>query len=252
MLHPKVSRSEAQQPSSWGVRLFFLTGLVALIASIVVFEDRIAGSMAGFIPAAQKLEIGERIFNQITAQSGSRCRTFSGDRALQALSARLLGSGWSVRVIGGNSEISTHLPGRILVVSNALLKKQERLLVFGGYLVEERMRAQMAEPMVALLRSAGLRSSTMFVLRNNMDESILREFAGAQLSAEKTAVDPRMLASAFSAAGVPFSPIVNATGSTTTGLALNPEPSREDEQLISDRDWQNLRSICWLITTQSQ
>ncbi len=243
-LGPGMKNGTSPPRTSWAVRLYVLAFLTAVGAGIFVFSGEIAGELAGLIPAAQRLETGERAFSFLTEMTGGRCRTAAGDRALAKLESRLFPGGATVRVVRGDAAMTTHLPGGILAVSDALLNEHDRIAVTAGYLLEENLRAVRSDPMAVLFRAAGLRAAALFALRGRLDDSDLREFTESQVLSGRTPVEPEALLEAFGTAGLSSSPFALATGSNGRLLELDPYRGRAFQPPLSDREWFDLRNIC--------
>ena len=243
-LSPDTVEPDRQTPVSWGPKITILTLLAAFCGGVYLFSGQIAGGMSGLIPAAQRLEIGERVFSHLTDLTGERCRSTAAGRALKKLESRFFDSGSTVRVVRHDMQLTAHLPGGILVVSDGLFSRHDRFAVFGGYLLEENLRSAQSDPMAVLLRAAGLRAAAAFALRGRSDGLPLREYAEAQISQTKTPVDPEKLLDSFRAAGIPSTPYAQATGSGGPLVALDPYKRTAVSPPLSDREWLDLRSVC--------
>lgn len=238
-------RDEIQNQSSatWSLPVYVLVLLAALTGAIYYFSAPIAASLAGYISASERSLIGERTFVHVHQTVGERCRTMVDDRVLAKLGDKMFGGDAEIRVIHSEHKITAHLPGEILIVSDALLHDHDQFPVIGGYLLEENLRRYQMDSVATLFRTVGLLSTVRFILQGQLNESDLAAFAEMQIFKEKMPVDPDHLVQSFQSIGLPILPYAYARGLTelTTSRHRNNVIAAP---LLRDREWLDLQNIC--------
>lgn len=241
-----IDESTHHKPINRKLRLAVVVGLLTTIGlGVFLLSDYIAGGLAGFVPASQRLEVGERAFGYFSEQVGERCRTSAGNQALFKLSKRLFGDKPPViKVINSDIQLTAHLPGNILIISNAYLQKHDKISVIGGYLLQERLRAEEFDPLVKLLRASGIWGAFQFTFRSNPDHLDVGEYINNYITHNKTSVDDQRLLQAFNLAKIPSSAFAEATGATGTLVTKDPYFDRYYRSVLSDIEWLQIKNIC--------
>lgn len=232
-----------ESSATWSLPLYVLVLLAAFTGTIYYFSAPLAASLAGYISASERSLIGERAFIHVNQVVGERCRTMADDRVLAKLGDKMFGGATEIRVIHSDHKITAHLPGELLIVSDALLHDYDQFPVVGGYLLEENLRRYQMDSVATLFRTVGLLSTVRFILQGQLNESDLATFAELQIFKEKVPVDPDHLVQSFKAIGLPILPYAYARGLTE----LTTSRHRNDAiaaPLLHDREWLDLQNIC--------
>ena len=244
LIDPKPEETDTAEPLRWPGRAVAAALVAAVCCGLFLASDRIAGGLAGLIPAAKRLEIGERIFTHLTEIAGPECQSVSGNNALSVLERRLFVGGKSVRVIRGMPQDTAHLPGNILVLSSAVLDRNSQTAAVAGHLLEEYLRAGQADSMTELLRFAGFVAAVKLAFRDSIDDAALRRFAGTLISGQPAKVSESALLEQFQRARFPSSPFARATGSLGLLVARDPYKGKSFRSLLNDSAWFDLKGIC--------
>ena len=222
LVDPQPEETDEGEPPPWPGRIVAAVLGLALCGVLYLGSDRIAGGMAGLIPAAKRLEIGERVFMDLTERAGPECRSAAGNSALSVLEQRLFDGGRSIRVIHGLLPPTAHLPGDILILSGAVLDRNSQPAAVAGHLLQENLRAEQADSMAELLRFAGIGAALKLSLRDSIDDAVLHEFAEMLISGQPDPVSESALLEQFQRARFPSSPFARATGARGLLLAMDP------------------------------
>jgi hypothetical protein len=238
---------EAQQPHPGRMRNWLLgAGLIA----VLWMPGALISHTAQVVPWAKRQEIGHALLDHIEHVSGTPCAQSGARRALNQLARKLFGSAAPlVEVMREMPVPAAHLPGGILLVNRKLVEDRNGPDVMAGYLLVEAARAQAEDPLLPLLRWAGLRASFALLTTGNLPKAALDGYGEALLSRPPVAVSPARLAELFRAAGVPSTPYARAADPSGTTLAPliagDPFAHRAPPPaLMSDDDWVALQGIC--------
>ena len=229
----------------WFGKMIAVLILLAVCGGIYYNSEEIAGHMAGFISASKRTEIGEVMFSHLAASSGPRCQTLSGDRALAALESELFEERADVRIIRAESSVLPFLPGRIAALPSSLFSVHDDVSVIAGYLLALELHATNTDSMTDLLKFLGLGATVRLVLREEIDEARLREYAGSLTPINPSELDQKALLQLFQAAGISSAPFADATGIGGVLAFGGLSNGREHSAILSDGQWMNLKGICF-------
>ena len=130
----------------------------------------------------------------------------------------------------------------------SLIEDHEEPAVAAGYIIAERARANAQDPLAELLEHAGISASFRLLTTGELTPGILDRYTERVLAEPRPTPDDEALLAVFAQAAVPSSPYAYArdiTGETTLGLIeADPMAGRTLEQVLPDRDWVLLQSIC--------
>lgn len=136
--------------------------LLALLAVAALFlPGAVTRHAAGIVPAGARAEIGLLAQTDLARLTGAPCTGPDGLAALSRLSARLFAGESPVTLVVVREGLAgaLHLPGRRVILSQALLAEAEGPEVMAGHVLAERARAEARDPLAAVLRHAGLMAS---------------------------------------------------------------------------------------------
>jgi hypothetical protein len=208
--------------------------------------DRVISHAVGVVPAAKRMELGDRILAHIRRVAGRPCETVLGRRALNRLQARLLPdhSGRLVVLPGGVAQ-STHLPGGLILLGRELVEDHDSPDVLAGYILAEGLRSAGTDPVETLLRQAGPMDALKLLTTGDLPETSLAAYAEAVLTDAPAPVGDQALLAAFAEARVASTPYAYArdiSGETTLTL-IEADPGSA-EPVLPDADWVGLQGIC--------
>ncbi len=230
-------------------------GTVALLSALVLaavfwLPGAVIRQTAAVLPEATRVAIGQEAMADLARLTGAACRGPAGRAALARLSARLFpGEGpVPLAVVREGLGGSLHLPGGQIVLSEALLAEAEGPEVAAGHALAQRQAAAEADPILPLLRHAGLFAAFRLLTTGRLPAGAVEGYAEDLLRADHPQVAPGPLLSRFRAAGLSVSPYafaVDPSGETVLPLVeADPFPQGGPQPLMSDEDWVALQDIC--------
>ena len=242
----------ARQPRPGRLRGLLLIGIAAALAASVLIwlPDALISHTAKVLPSATRQEIGQSILSDLERLTGRPCSEPDGQAALQQLADRVLGTpDGKLVILPEGLSTALHLPGKIIVVSNALIESSDTPEVAAGYILAERLRAESADPVLDALHFAGLRTTFQLLTTGKASSGAFRGYGEKLLKADPQPIDESLLLKRFEDAGVGSSAYaysLDKTGESTLGLieadpfATEPPPL----PLLNDTDWVALQGIC--------
>lgn len=241
-----------RRPRPGRLRLMATVSLFAAIGALGVFwlpEASLQHALK-VVPQVKRAEIGNGLLKNIRRVAGAPCSAPQSVEALARLGARLPAphGGGRLVVVRSGIEVSTHLPGGTVILGRALVEDYEEPDVVAGYIIAERLRAQITDPLEPLLREAGLVSTFRLLLTGALSEGALQEYAETLLRRAPAPLPDSALLAGFDAWAVratPYALAVDITGDSTAALIENdPYRSAAPAPVITDGDWLRLQVIC--------
>jgi catechol 2,3-dioxygenase-like lactoylglutathione lyase family enzyme len=221
--------------------------LAAVLAGAIWLPGALIRHTASVLPAAKRAEIAAAVLADI-ATTHRPCAAPLGRRALNRLTARVLGPSGRALILSGGPEPAAHLPDGRILLSYALIENSDGPGAAAGYMLAERLAAEAGDPVLPALRHAGFVASFRLLTTGDLPEGALAGY-GARLFERGPAqpADGNLLAR-MEAAGVPAAPYAYArdpSGETTLAL-IEADPFRDAAapMLLSDGDWVSLQGIC--------
>lgn len=242
-----------RRPRQGRVRL----GVVALFAALILglglfwLPGALERHALSVLPQVKREEIGRDLFAEIAALTGRPCDGAGGARALELLAARVTPEGREppgIRVMPAGLRQGLSLPGNLMLLGRSVVEDPEDPEIAAGYVVAERLRAELEDPMARLLDAAGAGGVIRLLTTGALSDELLADHARALLAAEPAALPPAPLLEAFRAAGIQSRPYAYArdiTGETVLPLVEgDPYPSGAPAPVLRDSDWLRLQAIC--------
>lgn len=230
-----------------------LLGSVALgILAIGIFwlPDALEEHTASFLPRTTRQDIGRAALADLTRLTGQPCSAKNGQAALTKLASRVFGpdSGIELIIVRTGLAQAQNLPGRIIVLPEALLAEQDGPEVAAGFALAARVSAEMNDPMIRLLHHAGIGATFRLLTTGALPQTAISGY-GEELVATAPAVPTdSILLSRFEAAGIATTPYATArdpSGATTANLIeADPFSNVIPPALLPDGDWVSLQDIC--------
>jgi len=241
-----------QRPHPGRLRLISLLASLAVVMALAIFwlPNAARDHAVRVVPQVKRAEIGAMLWTHIQMITGPACQAPEADRALAQLAVRLPApDGRNTLVVVRNGVDQTaHLPGGTILIGHTLVEDYEDPAVLAGYVIAERLRAQMQDPLDELLRFGGLGASIRLLATGEMQDAVLKTYAQTLLTTPARAVEDDVLLAGFKAWKVPSAPYAYArdvSGEQTLGLIeADPFAGASPNPVLSDADWLRLQSIC--------
>lgn len=247
-VHAAIVRA---QPRPGRLRGVMLGSALAAIAAVFLFwlPDALVRHTASVLPPATRDEIGRLELADLTRIAGAPCASAPGLAALDRLAQRLFGTADTPDLVVLREGVTgaVALPGNRIVLPEALLVVPDGPEVAAGHALAARLRAQMGDPVLDLLRFAGPMATLRLLTTGALPEGALTGYAETLLQEVPAMLPDEPLLAAFAAAQVPSTPYAYAldqTGETTLGLIEADPMAGGADALLPDADWVSLQDIC--------
>lgn len=224
-------------------------GLLAL-AALVWLPGAIYRHAASVLPEATRQAIGAMVLADLPRVTGAPCADPIARDALEALGFRLFGAEGEGRlvVLRDGPAASLHLPGGGIALNADLIELQDSPEVAAGFALAEALRTEAEDPLLPVLRHAGLFATLGLLTSGKLDPKAVDGYAEAMMSAPPMAIDETTLVNRFAAAGVstkPYALMLDPSGQTVQGLiAADPFAEKAPPLILIDSDWITLQAIC--------
>lgn len=224
-----------------------LLGVVAI--GVIFLPETIYTHTARVLPHATRAALGLAAVTDLQRVTGAPCTTPRGTDALASLSNRLYGaSGPVILVLPTALTHAAHLPGPITLLPRSAVQGQRTPEATAGFVLAEGLRAEATDPMVPLLRHAGLMATVRLLTTGTLPQGALDGYGEGFLAEPAKPLPDEVLLAGFQKAKVASSPYgyaVDATGETTLGLIeADPWRNGSPQPILSQDEWDALRTIC--------
>ena len=243
-------RAARPHPGRLRNSLLAIVALGVLAVGVFWLPDALVQHTASFVPPTTRTEIGRLALDDLSRLTGQPCQSKPGLAALEKLSARLFGpdSGVTIAVVRTGLTQAHSLPGRLVVLPEALLAEQDGPESAAGFALAARIGAEMTDPMIALLHLAGTPATFRLLTSGALPQSALSGYAEALIATPPTPPSDAILLPRFEAAGLATSPYAYARDpsgeSTLTLIEADPFTNVAPSALLPDGDWVSLQDIC--------
>ena len=243
---------ERHRPHPGRLRLVMLGLSLAAVVALGVFwlPDAARNHAVSVVPQVKRAEIGAALLDHIQSVTGPPCRDTEGSTALARLAKRVpspKGPGALLVVRDGVGK-AAHLPGGTILLNRSLVEDHEDADVVAGYVVAERLRAELHDPLDDVLAHGGLSASIRLLATGQMQDSVLKSYAKSLLTSDPAPLTDAVLLAGFDAWKIRSTPYAYArdiSGETTFGLIeADPYASEAPPAVLSDADWLRLQGIC--------
>lgn len=242
---------ESKRPRPGRLRGFALGAGTSIILALGVFwmPDAVYRHTALVLPAATRQAIGQYALADVQRLTGSPCASPLGTYALTDLADRLFGQHQArILVMRDAVTTATHLPGGVILVGRKVIEEEDGPEVLAGLAIVERLRAEMNDPILPVLRYAGLTATFRLLTSGLLPAGSVEGYGKALLTDTPPAVPDDFVIQRFRSAGVPTGPYartIDPTGNATTNLIANdPMAGLVPQALMNDSDWVGLQGIC--------
>ncbi len=224
------------------------TTLVLLMAGLWL-PDALIKHTASVLPSATREAIGQLALSDMQRLTGSPCETPLGTFALTELGDKLFGPHRArILVVREGVQSATHLPGGVIIVGRRIVEEQQGPDLLAGFALMERLRAEAEDPILPVLRHAGLIATFRLLTSGTLPEQAIAGYGQTLLQRTPVGVPVDVALARFKAAGVTSTPLAQAldpTGETTKALIEgDPMKGLVPTPLIADGDWVSLQDIC--------
>lgn len=223
-----------------------------LVAAMTTLPGALVRHAAGIAPPAARAQIGRVILEDLTRPgSGVRlCGWPAGRQALTTLRSRVLGAGFRVNVVDGLPGFQVAaVPGRLILISRALLERLDSPEALAGYLLAQEIRVLAYDPLLPVLAHAGTRATIALLTTGTLPPEALAGYGAQALPGPLVLPEADILADRF--ATLPLWPVPFALSlpadlaATAEQLADMPrDPAMGLGRLLSDGEWLTLQGIC--------
>ena len=242
---------ERRRPHPGRLRVVLTGSVVAAFAALVLFW--LPGAMinyaASVVPASKRAEIGRDLLANVRRVAGRPCSQQLGQKALKNLQTRLFGTQpGEIVVLSSGVGTSQHLPGHLILLNRSLVEDPEEAEAPAGYALVEELRMRKTDPMVRLLRDAGLVTAMRLLTTGDIPDSVLARHAENLLLQTPERIEPEFIIERFNEDRLRLSPYaysVDPTGEGTINLIEADATGAADAMpALNDGDWVSLQGIC--------
>ncbi|MFN3971023.1 MAG: hypothetical protein ACK4L4_06565 [Gemmobacter sp.] len=246
------SAIRSARPRPGRLRGTIMGGVLALVigAGVFLLPDALLTHTASVLPPATRADLGRMALADLVRVTGKPCAAPLGQAALNRLSARLFGGQAPVPVVVVREGVATsvHLPGRLVILSEALVAEADGPEMAAGFILAERTAAETRDPALSLLHHAGLLATFRLLTTGALPPASVAGHAETLLRTGHMpppfdALLARMRLAEVSA--TPYAQAIDPTGETVLPLIeADPFPDGAPRPLLRDQDWVALQDIC--------
>ncbi|MCR9125499.1 MAG: hypothetical protein NXH82_05185 [Rhodobacteraceae bacterium] len=236
------------RPRPGRLRLFGGLLSVAAVAALAVFwlPGALQRQTLAVLPDIKRAEIGAALLERIERLTGPVCINATAAPALRALATRT-GVG-AVVVVPSGLRGALVLPGGTVVINSRLVEDYEAPDVVAGHIAVARARAALHDPLTRLLDYGGTAASLRLLTTGALDGAMLTAYAEGLLTRDLPPLGQPDILAAFAELRLrsePYAYSQDSTGETVLGLIeADPMAGLPVPQILRDRDWLLLQSIC--------
>ena len=240
-----------QRPKPGRLRGVLLGSGTVFVLALSAFwlPDALIKHTASVLPAATRAAIGQAALADVQRLTGSPCTTPLGSFALTALSDRLFGPHRAqILILREGVAKATHLPGGTILIGRKIVEDEGGPEVLAGLALTERLRAEARDPILPVLKHAGLTATFRLLTSGVLPDSAVAGYGEVLLQDKGIAIPEAVVLARFGAAGVstaPYAYALDPTGEATIGLIeADPLAGLIPEPLMEDGEWVSLQDIC--------
>lgn len=246
-------------PQGWRTRTrrIALWGSLALLLLVVIFllPGKLYQHTSSVVPMAKRAQIGQMVLDDLARVGLVQCRNPQGASALAQLQARVLPAAQRVVAVSATDTgkfsgfNSAYLPGRTIVVNAALIQQLDSPSALAGFLLAEDVRITQVDPLLPILRHAGVAATFRLLTTGDLPVSATRGYGSALLERAPPSVDDDALLLRFEQAEISSHDYARAlgaaSGSAENLIARDPfAQTPTTRPVMSDGAWVSLQGIC--------
>ena len=220
-----------------------------VLAAVLFVPGALVRHTASVIPPATRSEIGLMALDDLSRLTGAPCMGVNAQAGLAAFRQRLWpAEGPQLFVLRDGPQKALHLPGDIVALDHSLLEDQDTADVAAGYAMVEEMRAKLEDPMLPLLRYAGVRATFGLLTSGKLDSASVQGYGEVLLGEPPLKVAQDAIVARFVEAEVstrPYAYDIDKTGETVLSLIEGDAYARDRApEILPDGTWIGMQSIC--------
>jgi hypothetical protein len=231
-----------------GISLALVATFVGVF-SIFWLPEAMIRHTASVLPVATRVQIGKQAVIEAARLTGSPCQGALGRQGAGALAQKLSGQGLGeIVVVRDGVAGALALPGGIVLVSNGQVIGAEDAEPLAGFILAALLRADINDPVIPILRHAGLAATVRLLTTGHLPEGSLKGYAEHLLNSPSVSMADDVLLEKFrqiALASSPYALSLDHSGKSTAGLiAGDPFKGISPAPILSDNDWIRLQGIC--------
>jgi hypothetical protein len=240
----------AGRPRPGRLRALAVAAGLALAAGLAVLwlPGALTRQTAGMLPDPTRAAIGRLALADLTRLTGLPCAAPLGLQAAARLSDRLFAPGpGQILILRDSPRPAVHLPGGAILLARGVVETPDGPEVAAGYALVEAARAKLEDPLVPLLRHAGLMATLRLLTTGTLPPEAVAGYGEVLLTRPPLPVPDAALAAAFADRGIPLAPYARAidpAGASTAALLAADQATHGLRPVLPDGDWISLQSIC--------
>ncbi len=250
-LHAVIERRRGGHGGRRGrLRHLIGAGLLAVLAALAVFwlPGALVSYTAGVLPPAMRADLGARLLGRLETIAGPACTGAPSHKVLASLGRDVLGTPARLAVLADLPRPALALPGATFALDRRLIEEFDSPYPLAGALIAQDEAARQHDPVLALLRDAGLWATLRLLTSGRLPEAALERHAARLLTAPPPTADVPALLQRFRDENLPATPWARAQDpAAPTARALtkaDPVPPDQARALLDDADWVILQGIC--------
>lgn len=229
----------------WGV---LAAGAAVIAVGLWWLPNTLYQRTAATLPQAMQAQVGREALDALVRPGSTVrvCAEPAGRQVLTALRNRVLGDTWRVVVLDGLDGFEAgHLPGRVIVLSRGLVERLDSAEALAGWLIAQELAHDARDPMLDVLRYAGIRATLSMLTTGALPERALDGYSAARLTRPVVWPDAGGLGTRLEALGVPFAPFAESLPPQAARLAaIMATGPDEGVPILTDGEWLTLQSVC--------
>jgi hypothetical protein len=241
---------DRRRPKPGRLRIFSLASILIVILGLSIFwlPAALRDYTQKIIPEVREQEMGKAVFNEFISFVGAPCSRELGIIALDKFSSNLGLVEYSFYIVPSETIEAIHLPGKIIVISKALVEDFDDPDVVAGHILAQIQREAKSNALDELMKQMNNIEIIQFLLGKSPDASTLREFSKDWIIKKQLDIDLEILMNEFNKRAIsalPYSYAIDVTGQNTQ-IMINSEKISQKvrKPSLDDSAWLALQTIC--------
>ena len=241
---------DRRRPKPGRLRIFSLASISIVILGLSIFwlPAALRDYTQKIIPEVREQEMGKAVFNEFISFVGAPCSRELGIIALDKFSSNLGLEEYSFHIVPSETIEAIHLPGKIIVVSKALVEDFDDPDVLAGHILAQIQREAKSNALDELMKQMNNIEIIQFLLGKSPDASTLREFSKDWIIKKQVDIDLETLMNEFNKKAIsalPYSYAIDVTGQSTQFMINNEKISQKVRKpSLDDSAWLAMQTIC--------
>ncbi len=255
-----VVQGALRPPGSWVARARKKIALGIGTVAVVVFASLMPGALrehtASVVPMSKRVELGNVVRADLAGLGARHCTSPNGEAALASLQRALFQTPAQIVVMRGMPSAEAriqHVMGRYFLIDARLLEDAQSAEALAGAILMAVQRSADEDPLLPLLRHAGVIATFRLLTSAEMPDSAMRGYGAALLRMPLAVPQLDPLLERFARVNLSTRALVDhpqrldPTVSTLEDALRSQDPlSGEiaETALLSDGQWVSLQNIC--------